>query len=62
MTLTRDVDETIKSRIQREPEFAKALLNEAVSLFLNGEPETARLILRVFSYETEIHSRYGLDI
>ena len=46
MSLTRDFNETINSRIQREPAFAQALLDEAVSLFLNGEPETARLILR----------------
>ncbi|MFN5952889.1 MAG: DNA-binding protein [Dolichospermum sp.] len=32
--------------MQRDSEFAIALLNEAISLFLNGEPETARLILR----------------
>lgn len=46
MVLTRDFKETVNARIQRDPEFAAALLNEAVSLFLNGEPETARLILR----------------
>lgn len=46
MTITRDFKETINARVTREPEFAKALLDEAVSLFLNGEPETARLILR----------------
>lgn len=46
MTITRDFKETINNRVKREPEFAKALLDEAVSLFLNGEPETARLILR----------------
>ncbi|NJO99079.1 MAG: transcriptional regulator [Pleurocapsa sp. CRU_1_2] len=46
MTITRDFKETINARVKREPEFAKALLDEAVSLFLNGEPETARLILR----------------
>jgi DNA-binding phage protein len=45
-SITRDVKETVNARVQREPEFAKALLNEAASLFLNGEPETARLILR----------------
>ena len=32
--------------MRREPEFAAALLDEAVTLFLNGEPDTARLILR----------------
>ena len=46
MLITRDFKETINARVQREPEFAKALLDEAASLFLNGEPETARLILR----------------
>ena len=46
MPITRDFKETINARVQREPEFAKALLDEAASLFLNGEPETARLILR----------------
>ena len=46
MPITRDFKETINARVRREPEFAKALLDEAASLFLNGEPETARLILR----------------
>ncbi|MGL6343503.1 MAG: DNA-binding protein [Waterburya sp.] len=46
MAITRDFKETVNARVQREPEFAKALLDEAASLFLNGEPETARVILR----------------
>jgi DNA-binding phage protein len=46
MPITRDFKETVNARVQKEPEFAKALLDEAASLFLNGEPETARLILR----------------
>ena len=46
MALTRDFKQTITERVAREPEFAKALLDEAATLFLNGEPETARLILR----------------
>lgn len=46
MTLTRDFKETVIQRVQNDPEFAAALLDEAASLFLNGEPETARLILR----------------
>jgi len=44
--LTRDFKQTIQERVQADHEFAAALLNEATSLFLNGEPETARLILR----------------
>lgn len=46
MSLTRDYKETVNARVKKDPEFTKALLDEAVSLFLNGEPETARLILR----------------
>ncbi|MBW4513761.1 MAG: transcriptional regulator [Timaviella obliquedivisa GSE-PSE-MK23-08B] len=46
MALTRDLEETVNARIQRDSAFAIALLDEAISLFLNGEPETARLILR----------------
>ena len=46
MALTRDFKETVNKRAQNDPEFAAALLDEAVALFLNGEPEPARLILR----------------
>jgi DNA-binding phage protein len=44
--LIRDFNETVNARVQTDPAFAKALLDEAISLFLNGEPEIARLILR----------------
>lgn len=37
---------TVVQRVQADEAFAKALLDEAATLFLNGEPETARLILR----------------
>ena len=46
MTLTRDFKETVNARLQRDSAFAAALLDEAVTLFLNGEAETARIILR----------------
>lgn len=46
MTMTRDFKETVKDRAGRDPAFAKALLDEAATLFLNGDPHTARLILR----------------
>ena len=44
--LTRQSKETVIQRVQGDPTFAQALLDEAATLFLNGEPETARLILR----------------
>ena len=46
MEPTRDFKETVKARAARDPAFAKAMLAEAATLFLNGEPHTARLILR----------------
>jgi DNA-binding phage protein len=46
MALTRNFKQTVVERVQRDPDFAKALLDEAATLFLNGEPDTARLILR----------------
>jgi DNA-binding phage protein len=46
MALTRDFKKTVFARVQRDPAFARALLDEAATLFLSGEPETACLILR----------------
>lgn len=46
MALTKDFKTTILARAKQDPAFANALLDEAASLFLNGDPEAARLILR----------------
>ncbi len=46
MALTRDFKQTVVERVRRDPKFARALLDDAATLFLNGEPETARLLLR----------------
>jgi DNA-binding phage protein len=46
MALTRDFKESVVARAQNDPDFAQALLDEAISLFVNGEPESAKLILR----------------
>jgi DNA-binding phage protein len=46
MALTRDFKHTVVARVKRDPAFAKGLLDEAATLFLNGEPDVARLILR----------------
>jgi len=44
--LTVDSDETVQTRIKTDPAFAEALLREATDMFLNGEAEAARLLLR----------------
>jgi DNA-binding phage protein len=46
MPLTREFKETVAARVQKDPAFAQALLDEAITLFVNGEPESAKLILR----------------
>jgi hypothetical protein len=46
MALTRDFKETVAARVQNDPAFAQALLDEAVSLFVKGDPDSAKLILR----------------
>jgi DNA-binding phage protein len=46
MALARNSNETVVQRVQSDAAFGHALLDEAATLFLNGEPETARLILR----------------
>ncbi len=46
MALTRDFKQTVVERVQRDPAFAQALFDEALTLMLGGEPEAARLMLR----------------
>jgi DNA-binding phage protein len=46
VALARDFKETVKERVARDRAFAKAMLDEAATAFLNGEPHVARLILR----------------
>lgn len=46
MAITRDFKRTIAERAGRDPAFAKAMLDEAATLFLNDEPDVARSILR----------------
>ncbi len=45
MTLTRDFKETLAAGVRRDPEFVRAFVAEAISLFKNGEAETAKQIL-----------------
>ena len=46
MALTRDFKETVAARVQTDPAFAQALLDEAIDLFVNGDAESSKLILR----------------
>ncbi|UFS71489.1 transcriptional regulator [Geomonas sp. RF6] len=46
MALTREFKETVRQRITDDPEFAKALLQEAIDLIVDGDSTTAKLVLR----------------
>jgi hypothetical protein len=55
--LTKDVSEIVSDRIRCDSALAVTLLDEALSLFLNGEPDTARLILRDLVNATMVYDR-----
>lgn len=46
MPLTHDFKNTVRQRAQREPEFRKALLREAVDSVLKGDLAVGKAILR----------------
>ena len=46
MSLTRDFKETVRARIERDPEFRELLLEQGVECLLAGEVETGKSILR----------------
>jgi hypothetical protein len=48
MTLTRHYEETIRTRVQRDPGFPKALLREGIETLVAGDVETGKIILRDF--------------
>lgn len=43
---TCDFKETLTKRASRDPAFTEAMFDEAVTIFLGGEPHVACLILR----------------
>ena len=59
MTMRRDFTRTVSDRLRRDPAYARALLDEAASLFLNGEPEAARVTLRELVNATVGFERLG---
>ena len=46
MALTRDFKVTVRERLQRDPSFREALLEEAVDCLLAGDVETGKSLLR----------------
>ena len=46
MPLTRDFIDTVKERADRDPEFRRALLEEALETLTDGDLETGKTLLR----------------
>ena len=46
MPLTQDFRETIRERLQSDPEFREALLEEGVKCLLSGEVDVGKSVLR----------------
>jgi DNA-binding phage protein len=46
MALTRRFKETMVARAERDSAFVRAMLDEALTLFLNGDSDTAKAVLR----------------
>jgi len=48
MVLTRSFKDHIKAKIESDPEFRQALFREAVQTLIEGDVDTARIVLRDF--------------
>jgi DNA-binding phage protein len=48
MALTRSFKDPIKAKIKAHPEFRQAIFQEAVQTFIEGDADSARIVLRDF--------------
>jgi DNA-binding phage protein len=46
MAVSREFHGTVADRVRDDPAYVQALLDEAVQLFVDGEPDSAKLVLR----------------
>ena len=62
MPLTRNFKDTVKDRADRDPEFRRGLLTEAMEAVVRGEPDVAKLLLRDYINATEGFEAVGKAI
>ena len=62
MPLTRDFRQSGAEKTERDPDFAKALLDEAAAPFLNGGPDVARPIPRDLVHVTGGFGRLATEL
>lgn len=61
MVLTRDFKETVLARVQADPRFRDALLNEGIESMLAGDVDTGKVRLRDYIKATVGFERLGTD-
>jgi DNA-binding phage protein len=59
MVLTREFKELVKARVERDPKFRAALLEEAVETMLSGDVATGKAVLRDYINATMGFERLG---
>lgn len=62
MVLTRNFEETVKARVERDPAFRAALLTEVIERFLAGEVDTGKALLHDFIVAAIGFGRLAADI
>ncbi|MBC5768123.1 transcriptional regulator [Ramlibacter albus] len=61
MALTRDFKQTVLARVQADPAFRDALLEEAIDAMLAGDVDTGKSILRDYIKATVGFEQLGAD-
>jgi hypothetical protein len=62
MPLTKDFNETVKEHLQRDRDFRRALLKEAVGSMVSGDVETGKSVLRKYINGTIGFVQLGSDL
>ena len=62
MPLTKDFNETVKANLQKNPEFRRALLREAVGCMVSGDVDTGKSVLRQYINGTIGFISLGADL
>jgi hypothetical protein len=62
MPLTKDFNETVKEHLQKDAEFRRALLKEAVGCMIAGDLETGKSVLRKYINGTVGFVKLGADL
>jgi len=62
MPLTKDFNETIKEYLQKDPDFRRAFLKEAVGCMISGDLETGKSVLRKYINGTIGFIQLGEDL